>query len=185
MQTNAHYRATRSAKTHICALTGERLPEAALMRLVYAPNGDLVPDLALRLPGKAIWVSARRDVVARAAQTLSEQIANILDQNLLGRIGMIYGAGKCVTGFDTVMAAIKKGKAALVFCAHDAAENSTNKIKQQAIKHYIPYSDYFTRTKLSDAVARQNLTFLAICDKARARALRDEIKRIMRYNGIS
>ena len=45
-----------------CLATGETLPKSSLIRFVVAPGDAAVPDLAERLPGRGLWISARRDV---------------------------------------------------------------------------------------------------------------------------
>src|SRR6187431_1761376 len=51
-----------------CALTRERLPKQDLIRFVLAPSGEIVPDLKERLPGRGVWVTADRGLVAEAAK---------------------------------------------------------------------------------------------------------------------
>jgi uncharacterized protein len=46
-----------------CIVTRERLPKERMIRFVIGPDRQLVPDLAARLPGRGIWLSACRDVL--------------------------------------------------------------------------------------------------------------------------
>jgi predicted RNA-binding protein YlxR (DUF448 family)/ribosomal protein L30E len=46
-----------------CVVTRERLPKERMIRFVVGPDRQLVPDLAARLPGRGIWLSACRDVL--------------------------------------------------------------------------------------------------------------------------
>ena len=47
-------------------MTGdERAPER-MIRFVVGPEGDVVPDLARRLPGRGMWVRAERSAVEQA-----------------------------------------------------------------------------------------------------------------------
>jgi hypothetical protein len=46
-----------------CIVTRERLPKERMIRFVVGPNRQIVPDLAARLPGRGIWLSASRDVL--------------------------------------------------------------------------------------------------------------------------
>ncbi|PPQ36223.1 DUF448 domain-containing protein [Rhodopila globiformis] len=46
-----------------CIVTRERLPKERMIRFVVGPDRQLVPDLAARLPGRGIWLSACRDVL--------------------------------------------------------------------------------------------------------------------------
>ena len=49
-----------------CVVTGETGPKAGLVRFVVGPDDTVVPDVAGRLPGRGIWVSADRAVLERA-----------------------------------------------------------------------------------------------------------------------
>ena len=49
-----------------CVVTRERQDRQAMVRLALAPDGRLVPDIEERLPGRGLWISARRDIVERA-----------------------------------------------------------------------------------------------------------------------
>ena len=46
-----------------CLLTRERLTKEKMIRFVVGPERIIVPDLAARLPGRGIWLSARGDVL--------------------------------------------------------------------------------------------------------------------------
>jgi len=46
-----------------CIITRERLPKERMIRFVVGPDRQLVPDLAARLPGRGIWLSASGDVL--------------------------------------------------------------------------------------------------------------------------
>ena len=43
----------------MCAVTREVRPIDELIRFVVAPEGEVVPDLKRKLPGRGLWVSAR------------------------------------------------------------------------------------------------------------------------------
>ena len=49
-----------------CIVTGEVLPQARLLRFVLAPDGQVVPDVEAKLPGRGLWVSADRTIIAQA-----------------------------------------------------------------------------------------------------------------------
>ena len=46
-----------------CIITRERLPKERMIRFVVGPDRQIVPDLAAKLPGRGIWLSASRDVL--------------------------------------------------------------------------------------------------------------------------
>ncbi len=49
-----------------CVVTRERLPKERMFRFVVSPDRLLIPDLAGKLPGRGIWLSASRDVIEGA-----------------------------------------------------------------------------------------------------------------------
>jgi uncharacterized protein len=46
-----------------CIITRERLPKERMIRFVVGPDRQIVPDLAARLPGRGLWLSASGDVI--------------------------------------------------------------------------------------------------------------------------
>ena len=51
-----------------CAVTRERLAKERMIRFVIGPDRTVVPDLAAKLPGRGIWLSARGDVIETACK---------------------------------------------------------------------------------------------------------------------
>lgn len=108
-----------------------------MIRFVVGPGGALVPDLAARLPGRGIWLSARRDVIetartrgafakaARGPVTVPSDLLSGLQAALLQRIGEHLGlarrAGQAVAGFSKAREWLEKGTAALVVQAADGS----------------------------------------------------------------
>ena len=58
-----------SGRTRLCAVTREELPLDRLIRFVASPDDRIVADLACRLPGRGVWVTADRTLVAKAVKT--------------------------------------------------------------------------------------------------------------------
>ena len=120
-----------------CAVTRERLAKERMIRFVVAPGGGIVPDLAARLPGRGIWLSARGDVIetartrggfakaARAPVTVPSDLLSGLQTALARRIGEQLGlarrAGQAVAGFGKAREWLDKGDAALVVQASDGS----------------------------------------------------------------
>ncbi|HEV3241677.1 MAG TPA: RNA-binding protein [Methyloceanibacter sp.] len=127
-----------------CALTRERLPKQDLIRFVLAPNGEIVPDLKERLPGRGVWVTAthdriteaaKRNVFARALKTavkvpagIADQVDRLLVEGALGALALANKAGKVVFGTTKVEEAIAKAKVAALIHASDAAEDGCRKL---------------------------------------------------------
>ena len=120
-----------------CVVTRERLPRETMLRFVVAPDRSLVPDVAARLPGRGIWLSARRDVLdtartkgafaraARGAVTVPPDLLSgliaALERRIADHIGLARRAGQAVSGFDKAREWLQTGRAALVIQAADGS----------------------------------------------------------------
>jgi predicted RNA-binding protein YlxR (DUF448 family) len=108
-----------------------------MIRFVVAPDRSLVPDLAARLPGRGIWLSARGDVVetartrgafakaARGPVAVPPDLLPVLLAALARRIGEQLGlarrAGQAVAGFAKAREWLQSGRAVLVVQAMDGS----------------------------------------------------------------
>jgi len=97
----------------------------------------LVPDLAARLPGRGIWLSARGDVLetararggfakaARGPVSVPPDLLPLLQAGLARRIGELLGlarrAGQAVCGFQKAHEWLVSGRAGLVVQASDGS----------------------------------------------------------------
>src|SRR5437588_11375281 len=61
-------RTERSATMRMCAVSREVRPIDELIRFVVSPDGQIVPDLKRKLPGRGMWITASRGVVAEAVR---------------------------------------------------------------------------------------------------------------------
>ena len=120
-----------------CAVTREQDAKERLVRFVVAPNGEVVPDLANRLPGRGIWLSARRDVLesprargafarsARGPVSAPPDLAALVEAGLRRRtaelLGLARRAGQAVSGFQKAREWIEARKAGLVIQAADGS----------------------------------------------------------------
>ena len=129
-------------------VTGEVMPEERLVRFVAGPEGVVVPDVARKLPGRGLWVEAKRDAVdtaakrggfSRAAKTklvapadLSDQVERLLMARLLAGLGLARRAGDLILGFEKSASAIEGGKVAWMVEASDGSADGRRKLLQSA-----------------------------------------------------
>ena len=120
-----------------CVITREQGERERMLRFVIGPERRVVPDLAARLPGRGIWLSARADVVenaklrgafARAARgpvIVPADLLALLQAGLAGRVGDFVGfarrAGEAVAGFTKAREWLVSGRAVLVLEASDGS----------------------------------------------------------------
>lgn len=168
-----------------CVLTGEEKDPSAMIRLVQGPDGVVVPDLAEKLPGRGVWVTASgallRQVEANAKellgrlnrgfktgtvkigeQPLSEQIAQLLERKCLAQIGLERKKGALIPGMEKVKATLKRGDARALFIAQDAADDSLSSLLalQQKVAPKLPIVRLFDREQLAQALGREIAVFL-------------------------
>lgn len=127
-----------------CLATGARKPQAEMIRFVLGPDAEVVPDLAQRLPGRGMWLSAdlgsiktacARNLFAKAARSrarppadLDVRVERLMARRCIEILSLARRAGEAVTGFEKVRAMIARGEAALLVEAADGAEDGRRKL---------------------------------------------------------
>jgi len=125
-------------------VTGQVMDEACLIRFVPGPDGEVVPDLGRKLPGRGLWVEADRQAVdmaskkglfARAAKAsvkapadLSDRIEALLMRRCLDQLGLARREGVLISGFEKCHQALKAGRAAWLIEASDGSEDGRTKL---------------------------------------------------------
>lgn len=159
-----------------CLVTRKVQPKAALLRFVIDPDGQVLPDLAERLPGRGMWLSADRDVLhkalasnvfARAARRsvriepgLVERVEQQLSRRLLDGLGLARRAGLVTLGFDQVRDQLQNRAVALLVAAADGAEDGRRKLR--ALAEDVPLIVAFSRDELGAAVGREQVVHIAV-----------------------
>ena len=159
------------------------------MRFVLSPDGEIVPDIAARLPGRGLWVGAdralideasRKNLFSRAAKTkvrvpddLAGLTARLLRRHCLSLIGLARSAGAAVLREATVLEALSARKLTGVILASDAGGDIRKKTQRVPLIY-----DGFTREELSAAVGRENCAVVGLCDHALTDKLIGELARL-------
>ncbi len=127
-----------------CIVTGEVQPKGGLIRFALGPEGQVVPDVLGRLPGRGIWVSAdrkaietaaRKGLFARAArkpvqvpERLADEVEAALARRVVDLISLARKAGDAVTGYEKVKDWLVKGRAVVLIQASDGSERGKSKL---------------------------------------------------------
>lgn len=142
-----------------CIVRRDCLTDDRLIRFVASPDGVVTPDLAVRLPGRGLWVTAQLDAVeeagakglfSRAAKTaltlpgqadglsqidaaalLAKQVADLLTDRALAALGFAKRAGDLVHGRMRVEERINKGPIGALIEACDAAEDGRRQVRNK------------------------------------------------------
>ncbi|MBW8816351.1 MAG: RNA-binding protein [Caulobacterales bacterium] len=191
------------AKTHAQAsrerrdvVTGEVMDEARLVRFVAGPDGQVVPDLARKLPGRGIWVAADRASVAtaakknlfarsakaplKAAADLPDQVERLLKGRLLSGLGLARRSGDLTSGFEKVSSAISSGKAAWLIEASDGAADGRRKLLSQARRQSPPPGlvGLFDAAELGLALGLENVIHTAFLAGRAAERWAQDVRRL-------
>jgi len=153
-----------------CIMTGEVGPKEAMIRFVVGPDQQVVPDIEGRLPGRGMWLSARRDVVnsavaksafskaarqkVEAPADLAERLEFLLRKRCLDLLGLARRAGQVVSGFEKVRAELKSGRGAVLLAAADGALDGTQKVK--ALAPQMPVVTVLSAAEMGAAFGRDH-----------------------------
>lgn len=162
--------------TRRCIASGESLPVAELIRFVVGPDNTIVPDIAGRLPGRGLWLRARRDMIETAAQKrlfakaargnvnvpadLADTVAELLRRRCLNHLGLAQRAGLVASGAEKVRAQIATGRTAALVEAADGSE--AERRKMSALVPGVPVVDVFTSPELGSAIGRDMAVHVAL-----------------------
>ncbi len=175
-----------------CIVSGESRERAELLRFVVGPDGEIVPDLANRLPGRGLWVAADRDSIAQAverrrfqyaarralsvAPDLVARVEALLARRALEFLGLARRAGEVVVGFEKTRAWLEAGRCAVLLSARDGAAGGRDKLARLAGDAVIV--SLFDSGELSLALGRQNVVHAALCHGGLADRFRVETSRL-------
>ncbi len=108
-----------------------------MIRFVLDPDRRIVPDLAERLPGRGMWLSARADVIEQAARRgafakaargevlVPPDLRACIEDGLRGRVRDLVGfarrAGQAVSGWQAAREWLQAGRVGLLVQAADGS----------------------------------------------------------------
>jgi len=188
-----------------CIASGQVKPAEGMIRFVVSPDGEVVPDLAGKLPGRGIWISAERAAVglvlaknqfskaARRKVTVPADMADRLEHLLTRRcqelLGLARRAGQAIVGFEKVKAELKSAKAkpgAVLLAASDGAADGRDKIKAliKATQAAVPLVEVLTAEELGTAFGRDHAVHVLLLPGRLAEGLRIEALRLSGFRTI-
>lgn len=196
-----------------CILSGDRADPEALIRLAIGPEGQVLPDIRAKAPGRGAWIGVPRaeleqalakgklkGALARAFKTgelqipdtLSDLIEDGLRKALLDRLGLEAKASMVLTGSEKIDVACRKGDVKMLLHASDAAADGNRKLDQALrVGQEAEGTDLsgivlpVDRHALSMAMGRDNVVHIAVTDSRAASRLRAAIGRLESYLGCA
>ena len=157
-----------------CIATGETGAPGRMIRFVVGPEGDVVPDLARRLPGRGLWVKAERAAVERAvaknlfaraarasvkpAADLAERVERLLLERTLADLSRARRAGRAVAGFVRVEQMVGQRRAGLLVVADEADGDGLGKLKASGL----PIARLGDAAALGGIFGREQAVYVAV-----------------------
>ena len=179
-----------------CIASGRSFDPARLVRFVVAPDGAVLADVGGRLPGRGMWLEARRQAVelalskqsfgraarrqVRVAPDLADRVEELLAGRCLEGLGLARRAGQAVTGYERVRAALQASEVALLLAAADAAADGRGKLAALARARAggCRQVALFSRAELSLALGRENVVHAALLPGGLADRLALDVDRL-------
>ncbi len=182
-----------------------------MVRFVIGPGDVVVPDIAGKLPGRGLWVTARREAVdlavkkqafARAAKAkaladpaLSAQVEALLRRSVLSLLGFARKAGALIQGYDKVKGLLAEPNAKSVICAlieaRDGAQDGRKSIlaKARAMSFPVPVIGCLSAAELSMALGLEHVIHAALAPrradaKGLVRRILDETSRLSGFTAL-
>jgi len=190
-----------------CIVTRTERSPADLIRFVVDPSGAIVADLARKLPGRGVWVTADRATVAAAAKgnafakslkrqvtvapDLPQAVEALFVRRALAALSLANKAGLVLTGFDKVEALLDGGRAAALLHGLDAAPDGRRKLDRKftAIQRdkgrTAAIVDWLTIEQLSLAIGRSNVVHAGLKQGGATHRFLREAERLRRYRSGS
>jgi predicted RNA-binding protein YlxR (DUF448 family) len=203
--------ASSGAPERRCILTGDHGSRSELLRLAISPDGEVLPDVFAKAPGRGAWLSVSRaeletalakgklkGALARAfkgepltiPEDLPAKIEAALTRAFLDRLGLTMRSGALLTGSDRIAENARAGKVAWLAHASDAGTDGSRKLDQawRVGKDTEGSGQQGTtlpldRAALSVALGRDNVVHLALTDRAAAKRVAAPLERLLHFLG--
>jgi predicted RNA-binding protein YlxR (DUF448 family) len=128
-------------------------PKSGLIRFVVGPEGQIVPDLAAKLPGRGIYVAADRAALDRAVAKrlfakaarqavavpdgLTDEVEGQLARRVVELISLARKGGGAVTGYEKVKDWLQSERADVLVQARDGSGRGKSKLSTPGWGTYI------------------------------------------------
>ena len=192
-----------SGPERTCIATGEKGSPGEMLRFALSAEGQVTPDIRLKLPGRGVWTRLSRDAVRRAAakgafsrafrvkadapEGLADRIDELLERDALQSLAMANKAGLVVSGAFKVDSAIANTEiAALIEASDGAADGAAKRAKALRARlgegaSKLPTVNLFSSGQLNLALGKANVIHAALKSGAASAAFLSRAERVRRY----
>ncbi|WP_027235969.1 RNA-binding protein [Leisingera caerulea] len=174
-----------------CIATGDTEPKQGLIRFVMGPEGQVVPDVMGKLPGRGVYVASSRAALETAVKKklfargfksqvqvsagLAGEVEDQVVRRLVGLISLARKSGDAVAGYEKVKDWLAKEQARVLIQASDGSGRGKSKLST-------PYKGKFigclTADELGMAFGRQTVIHAALASGGLSKRVVDEAQRL-------
>jgi uncharacterized protein len=174
-----------------CIATGEVQPKSGLVCFVMGPDGQVVPDILGKLPGRSVYVSADRAALETAVKkklfargfktqvTVPEGLVEEIERQILRRlvelISLARKSGNAVAGYEKVKDWLSKEQAQVLIQAIDGSGRGKSKL---STPHFGTYIGCLTADELGMAFGRQTVIHAALASGGLSKRVVEEAQRL-------
>ena len=175
-----------------CLVTGEVSPKRGLIRFVVGPGDAVYPDIAGKLPGRGMYVSAEREALETAVKKrlfsrgakrqgqvpdgLVDQVEAQLAKRATDRLALARKAGGAVAGFEKVKDWLDKDRCRILLQASDGSERGKTKLHRPGGRG--SFFDILTSDELGLSFGRERVIHAALAAGRLAEDFRDDAVRL-------
>jgi predicted RNA-binding protein YlxR (DUF448 family) len=185
----------------MCVATRTVRPIADMIRFVLGPDGEAVPDLKRKLPGRGVWVTATQDALSDAVKRkalargfkqevrlpadLVARTGQLLERSALDALAMAGKAGLVATGFTRVEAVLAQQEVIALLHAAEAAADGVRKLdaarRRRPERGPIVTIGILTSAQLDLALGRPNVIHAALLAGPSSDTFLARLRRLERF----
>jgi predicted RNA-binding protein YlxR (DUF448 family) len=185
----------------MCVATRTVRPIADLIRFVIGPDGEAVPDLKHKLPGRGVWITATQNALRDAIKSkafgrgfnrdvrlpddLVARTEQLLVRSALAALAVAGKASQVVAGLAKVEAALEHKDVAALLHAAEAAADGVRKLdsalRRAPQADSIPVVRILTSEQLDLALGRPNVVHAALITGPSSDTVLARLRRLERF----
>jgi len=174
-----------------CIATGEVQPKYGLIRFAVGPDGQVVPDVLEKLPGRGIWVAADRAALEKAVAKnlfakavrqpvqvpdgLADQVEALIARRVVDLLSLSRKSGRAVAGYEKVKDWLAKEEAEVLVQAVDGSGRGKSKL---STPHFGTYIGWLTADELGLAFGRETVIHAALASGGLTSRVVEEAQRL-------
>lgn len=181
-----------------CIVTGQTAQAHQMIRFVTSPDGDIVPDVLEKLPGRGMWLTATKQALEEATEkhfsraarqkvrvpdNLAETVRKLLVEQALSLISLANRAGEAVAGFEKCAGCLRSGKGRILVQAADGSEQGFKKLR--SITPDIRVVSVFDAAQLAGVLGRNHVIHVVLTQGGLADRIEKLVRRIEGIDGVN